>query len=74
MRPPLALERLTESSHGQRLFELAHSWADGTTHLLLDPPILKALGAREGSILRIFLLQGSLIGVGGLLGDWRWAR
>ena len=37
MRPPLALERLTESSHGQRLFELAHSRADGTTHLLLDP-------------------------------------
>ena len=35
--PPLALERLTESSHGQLLFELAHSRADGTTHLLLAP-------------------------------------
>ena len=31
------LERLTESSHGQLLFELAHSRADGTTHLLLAP-------------------------------------
>ena len=31
------LERLTESSHGQLLFELAHSRADGTTHRLLAP-------------------------------------
>jgi len=37
LRPPLALERLTESSHGQLVFELAHPRADGTTHLLLDP-------------------------------------
>ena len=37
LRPPLALERLTESSHGQLLYELAHPRADGTTHLLLDP-------------------------------------
>ena len=40
LRPPLALERLTESSPGQLLFELAHPRADGTTHLLLDPPEL----------------------------------
>jgi len=37
LRPPLALERLTESSHGQLLYELAHPRADGATHLLLDP-------------------------------------
>jgi hypothetical protein len=37
LRPPLALERLTESSHGQLLFELPHPRADGATHLLLDP-------------------------------------
>jgi len=37
LRPPLALERLTESAHGQLLFELAHPRADGTTPLLLDP-------------------------------------
>ena len=37
LRPPLALERLTESSRGQRLFELPHPRADGTTHLLLAP-------------------------------------
>lgn len=37
LRPPLALERLTESTHGQLLFELAHPRADGTTHLLLEP-------------------------------------
>jgi len=28
---------LTESAHGQLLFELAHPRADGTTHLLLEP-------------------------------------
>src|SRR2546427_9105070 len=37
LRPPLALERLTESSHGQVVFELPHPRADGATHLLLDP-------------------------------------
>jgi Putative transposase len=37
LRPPLARERLTESAHGQLLFELAHQRADGTTHLLLEP-------------------------------------
>lgn len=36
LRPPLALERLSESSQGQ-LLELAHPRADGSTHLLLDP-------------------------------------
>jgi hypothetical protein len=28
---------LSESSHGQLLYELAHPRADGSTHLLLDP-------------------------------------
>ena len=37
VRPPLAVERLTESSHGQVVFELPHPRADGATHLLLDP-------------------------------------
>ncbi len=37
MRPPLALERLTESARGQVVFELPHPRADGATHLLLDP-------------------------------------
>jgi hypothetical protein len=37
LRPPLALERLTESSRGQVVFELSHPRADGATHLLLDP-------------------------------------
>ncbi len=37
LRPPLALERLTESSHGQLVFELPHPRTDGATHLLLDP-------------------------------------
>ena len=37
LRPPLPLERLTESSHGQLVFELPHPRTDGATHLLLDP-------------------------------------
>src|SRR5262245_19213217 len=37
LRPPLALERLTESSGGQLLYELPHARLDGSTHLLLDP-------------------------------------
>ena len=37
LRPPLALERLRESSGGLVLYELAHPRADGATHLLLDP-------------------------------------
>jgi hypothetical protein len=37
LRPPLALERLTESSRGQLVFELPHPRPDGATHLLLDP-------------------------------------
>ena len=43
LRPPLALERLTESSQGQLMYALAHPRADGVTHLLLDP--LELLGA-----------------------------
>jgi Putative transposase len=35
--PTLTLERLTESSHGQLLYELPHPRRDGATHLLLDP-------------------------------------
>ena len=37
LRPPLALERLTESARGQVVFELPHPRANGATHLLLDP-------------------------------------
>ena len=37
LRPPLATERLTESSGGQLLYELPHPRRDGSTHLLLDP-------------------------------------
>ena len=37
LRPPLALERLTESSGGQLLYQLPHPRRDGPTHLLLDP-------------------------------------
>ena len=37
LRPPLTLERLTESSHGQLLYELPHPRRDGPTHILLDP-------------------------------------
>jgi hypothetical protein len=37
LRPPLARERLTQSSHGQVVFELPHPRAAGATHLLLDP-------------------------------------
>ncbi len=37
LRPPLALERLTESSGGQLLYALPHARRDGSTHLLLDP-------------------------------------
>ena len=37
LRPPLATERLTESSGGQLLYELPHPRRDGSTHRLLDP-------------------------------------
>jgi hypothetical protein len=37
LRPPLALERLTESSGGQLLYALPHARRDGSTHWLLDP-------------------------------------
>ncbi len=35
------MERLTESSGGQLLYELPHPRRDGSTHLLLDPLELK---------------------------------
>jgi hypothetical protein len=37
LRPPLAPERLTESSGGQLLYERPHPRRDGSSHLLLDP-------------------------------------
>lgn len=37
LRPPLALERSTDSSQGQLVYELPHPRRDGSTHLLLDP-------------------------------------
>ena len=37
LRPPLALERLTESTGGQLLYQFRRPWSDGSTALLLDP-------------------------------------
>jgi hypothetical protein len=37
LRPPLALERLTERSQDQLVYALPHPRRDGSTHLLLDP-------------------------------------
>ncbi len=37
LRPPLALERLTESTGGQLLYQFRRPWRDGSTALLLDP-------------------------------------
>jgi hypothetical protein len=46
LRPPLALERLTESSGGQLLYEFRRPWSDGSTALLLDPlELLERLAA-----------------------------
>jgi hypothetical protein len=46
LRPPLALERLTESSGGQLLYPLRRPWSDGSTALLLDPlELLERLAA-----------------------------
>ena len=42
LRPPLALERLTESPGGQLLYQFRRPWRDGSTALLLDP--LELLG------------------------------
>jgi Putative transposase len=42
VRPPLALDRLTESTGGQLLYEFRRPWRDGSTALLLDP--LELLG------------------------------
>ena len=42
LRPPLALERLTESTGGQFLYQFRRPWRDGSTALLLDP--LELLG------------------------------
>jgi hypothetical protein len=46
LRPPLALERLTESSGGQLLYQFRRPWSDGSTALLLDPAeLLERLAA-----------------------------
>jgi hypothetical protein len=37
VRPPLALDRLTESTGGQLLYQFRRPWRDGSTALLLDP-------------------------------------
>jgi hypothetical protein len=37
LRPPLAVERLTESTGGQLLYRFRRPWRDGSTALLLDP-------------------------------------
>jgi Putative transposase len=46
LRPPLALERLTESTGGQLLYHFRRAWSDGSTALLLDPlELLERLAA-----------------------------
>jgi hypothetical protein len=37
LRPPLALNRLTESPNGQLTYQLPHPRRDGATHLCLVP-------------------------------------
>ena len=36
-RPPLAIERLSLSRHGNVLLRLRRPWRDGTTHLVFEP-------------------------------------
>jgi hypothetical protein len=43
VRPPLSLERLTESTGGQLLYQFRRPWRDGSTALLLDPLNLELL-------------------------------
>jgi hypothetical protein len=46
LRPPLALDRLTESPGGQLLYHFRRPWSDGSTALLLDPlELLERLAA-----------------------------
>ena len=46
LRPPLALERLTESTGGQLLYQFRRPWRDGSMALLLDPlELLERLAA-----------------------------
>jgi hypothetical protein len=46
LRPPLAVERLTESTGGQLRYEFRRAWSDGSTALLLDPlELLERLAA-----------------------------
>jgi Putative transposase len=46
LRPPLAVERLTESTGGQLLYCFRRPWSDGATALLLDPlELLERLAA-----------------------------
>jgi hypothetical protein len=37
LRPPVASERLALTADGQVRLALRHPWADGTTHVVLDP-------------------------------------
>jgi hypothetical protein len=46
VRPPLALDRLTESTGGQLLYQFRRPWSDGSTALLLEPlELLERLAA-----------------------------
>jgi Putative transposase/Transposase zinc-binding domain len=46
VRPPLALDRLTESTGGQLLYQFRRPWRDGSTALLLEPlELLERLAA-----------------------------
>lgn len=46
LRPPVAQDRLQRTGDGRVLLELKSEWADGTTHLLLEPlELLEKLAA-----------------------------
>jgi hypothetical protein len=46
VRPPLALDRLTESTDGQLVYQFRRPWRDGSTALLLEPlELLERLAA-----------------------------
>jgi hypothetical protein len=62
-RPPLALERLTESSGGQLLYQLRRPWCDGSTALLLDPlEFLERLAALVPAPRRPWLAYHGVLG------------
>jgi hypothetical protein len=66
VRPPLALERLTESTGGQLLYQFRRPWSDGSTALLLDPvELLERLAALVPSPRRPLLAYHGLLAPAG---------